>query len=392
MSDTLRIVHMLPALTKGGAERVAVDLANSSARAGHQVTVVAGWKVDEQVLRNRLDREVDVIYMTEKPGGKLQRYSAGLGWVFTNQAWLSRHDVLHLHLTQAAVLGTVLYAIRKLRRATGPAIVETYHSVGMAIPNRLRAFHAWNCRRRDAIALMALDPYWRDFIARNPALAVDLIPNGIDAPVGAAPEDEVRAYLDRTGVPRSATQIVGTVGQFRAERQPQTLARILIDVLRQTPNDVHALMCGSGTELDAVRQLVVDAGMSARFTLPGVVNEPRLAMSAISIYLTLNVGPHTGIAALEAALCGSALVGLQTHPGRPIAESDWIWSSDTPSIVAKHILELLGDGPKTAQIVEKQRDFVNRHHSMERVHLRYLRLYDRAISTMYGEKRSQDKQ
>jgi len=379
MNDALRIVHMVPALIKGGAERVAVDLANASARAGHQVTMVAGWKVDELVLRNRLDPEVRVIYVTEASTSRIQRYRAGLGWLLANRAWLLRQDVLHLHLTHASVLGTILYTMRNLGRTTNLVIVETYHGVGMAIPNRLRAFHAWNCRRRDALAVMALDPYWSNFIARNPALNAELIPNGVEAPVGAAPEADVRAFLDRIGVPRSATRIIGTVGQFRAERQPQTLARILIDVLRQTPDDVHALMCGSGQELDAVRQLVIEAGFSERFTLPGMLNEPRLAMSAMSIYLTLNVGPLTGIAALEAALCGSALVGLQMHPCRSVAESDWIWSSETPAIVSKHILELLEDGQKTSEIADKQRSFVIDHHSMDNVHGRYLRFYDRAI-------------
>lgn len=131
MTDVLRIVHMLPALTKGGAERVAVDLANASARAGHRVTLVVGWKVDELVLRVRLHPDIRVIYMTETPVGKLQRYRAGFGWLQANRAWLAAQDVLHLHLTHAAVLGTILYALRALSRAKIPAVTETYHSVGM---------------------------------------------------------------------------------------------------------------------------------------------------------------------------------------------------------------------------------------------------------------------
>ncbi len=381
MSRTLKIVHMLPALTKGGAERVAVDLANASARAGHAVTLVAGWKVDEQVLRVRLHPDVRVDYMTETPGGKLQRYRAGLSWILRNRGWLTTQDILHLHLTQAAVFGTILYTLRKLSRLKGPAIVETYHSVGMKIPDRVRAFHAWNCRRRDAIAVMALDPFWRSFIASSPALIAELIPNGVDAPVGAAPSDEVRACLDAVGVPSSATRIVGTVGQFRAERQPQTMARILIEVLKQTPEDVHVLMCGSGPELEPVRQLVAEAGMSERFTLPGVLNEPRLLMSAMSLYLTLNVGPITGIAALEAAFCGVPVIALQIDPDSEQADDDWIWSSASPVALSQRAVALLSEPEERTGWGARQQAHAVAEYSVDSMCQKYIALYRRVLAS-----------
>ena len=42
----MNIVHVVPALTKGGAERVAVELANHAVGSGHKVTLIAGWSVD----------------------------------------------------------------------------------------------------------------------------------------------------------------------------------------------------------------------------------------------------------------------------------------------------------------------------------------------------------
>jgi len=379
MSSALSILHMIPALTKGGAERVAVDLANASAREGHGVTVVAGWKVDEQVLRVRLDPSVRVIYMTEMPGGILQRYGAGLGWLLKNRKWLAVQDVLHLHLTQAAVFGTLLYFLRNITRASRPVIVETYHSVGMKISDRARAFHAWNCRHRDAIAVMALDPYWRAFIDSNPALSTELIPNGVDAAVGAATPESMHACLDEMGVPRTAKRIIGTVGQFRAERQPQIIARILMDVLKQTPNDVHALMCGAGPELESVQDLVAAEGMAGRFTFPGVINEPRLAMSAMSVYLTINIGAITGIAALEAAFCGVPVVALQFDPACEPGDDDWIWSSVVPESVSQRIAVLLADSGERERIGARQQAHAIAEHSVDSMRRKYVALYRRVI-------------
>lgn len=381
MNSSLRIVHMLPALTKGGAERVALDLANASARAGHQVTMIAGWKVDEKVLRAHLDPGVSVVYITEKLSGKSQRYLAGLVWVLANRKWISVQDVLHLHLTQAAVLGSMLYTLRKLCRDAGPAIVETYHAVGMRIPDSLRSFHAWNCRRRDAIAVMALDPYWRKFIDSNPSLIAELIPNGVDAPIGPEPDCNVRSYLDSIGVPRSAKRIVGTVGQFRADRQPKTLMRILINVLKRTPKDVHVLMCGSGGELEIVRQLVAEAGLSDRFTLPGMVQEPRLAMSGMSLYLTLNVGPITGIAALEAAFCGVPIIALQLDPSAELTEADWIWSSADPDAVTQRAVTLLNDSRELLSVGLRQHSDAIVEYSVDTMYRRYIALYRQVLET-----------
>ena len=379
MSETLKIVHIIPALTKGGAERVAVDLANASARDGHSVTLVACWKFDEEVLRVQLDSEVQVVYITQFTSGRLLRYLAGLGWVLRNRRWLAAQDVLHLHLTQAAVLGTLFHALRSLGRDKGPAIIETYHAVGMKISQRMQTFHSWNCRRRDGIALMALDSYWRDFIVRNPKLVCELIPNGVDAPVGAEQSDSVRAYLDEIGVPQHATQIIGNVGQFRADRQPLTIARILIDVLKQTPDDVHALMCGSGSELEPVRKLVEAECLEKRFTLPGVVNEPRVAMSAMSLYLTINVGDITGIAALEAAFCGVPIVALQFDTNFKPVENDWIWSSAAPDAVSARIVALMVDHDQRRGIAAEQHAHAVAKYSVDGMKGRYITLYRRAL-------------
>jgi glycosyltransferase involved in cell wall biosynthesis len=376
---------MIPALTKGGAERVAVDLANASVRSSHSVTVVVGRKIDDKILRVRLDPAVKVIYMTEKLGGKIYFYCAGLAWIFKKRKWLATQDVLHLHLTQMAVLGTVMYAMRTFTRGVTPAIVETYHAVGMKIPDGLRSFHAWNCRWRDGIALMALDSYWQAFIQRYQKSLVELIPNGVDPPVGPPLASDVRGYLDEIGVPRYANLIIGTVGQFRTDRQPIILAKILVDVLKRTPYNVHVLMCGTGPELESVKALVRAEGLSKRFTLPGMVNEPLLAMSSMSIYLTVNVGNITGIAALEAAFCGSALVGLQTLSDWQDDERCWIWSSTNPACVSQRIQDMLADSENLEKVSKMQYQYVRSNHTIKTACLRYIRFYNQVIESVQNK-------
>ena len=81
-----KIVHVIPALTKGGAERVAVDLANQQLARGHDVWMVAGSKVDERLLRQELDHAIGLEYISEATSraGRTPRQTtartSGRGW------------------------------------------------------------------------------------------------------------------------------------------------------------------------------------------------------------------------------------------------------------------------------------------------------------------------
>ena len=73
----MNIVHVVPALTKGGAERVAVELANHAVGSGHKVTLLLGWSVDPLLLRKFLKVEVSVIYISK---GSTSRLDVTLSW------------------------------------------------------------------------------------------------------------------------------------------------------------------------------------------------------------------------------------------------------------------------------------------------------------------------
>lgn len=384
----MKIMHMLPALTKGGGERVAVDLANAAAKAGHTVTVAAGWKVDETLLRTRLDPDVTVHYMLGHLTGVLRRYSAGLMWMWRNRSLLADQDVVHCHLTQAALLGTIIHLARAASRETRPAIVETYHSVGMPIPKWLTRFRAALCKRRDGLALMATDSYWSDYLRRHPNLPSKIIPNGVDAPLGRVDQNQVAQFLVDIKVPKVTRQIVGNVGRFRASRKPLLMVNILIELAKKTDADVHFLMCGDGPKLDEARALVEAANMGDRITLPGAVNDPRLAMSAMSLYLTINVREITGIAGLEAAFCGLPIVAWQTDQSYAVSPQDWIWSDHDPMAVCTKSLFFLSSPADLDALATAQHNHAVSHYGVAAMHSTYDALYSEAISHCGPARRS----
>ncbi len=157
----MKIAHVVSALTKGGAERVVVELANHAAANGHHVTVIAAAEAPRHIQADRLRPDVKLIFV--KPGQPSSRRACRALplWMWRRRVWLLSQDVVHCHLSFGSLFGSLLRFLR--RRRVKPAIVETYHAVGMTISARRLATAAALLHGRDAIAFMAEDPYWSNY-------------------------------------------------------------------------------------------------------------------------------------------------------------------------------------------------------------------------------------
>jgi glycosyltransferase involved in cell wall biosynthesis len=373
----LKIVHIVPALTKGGGERVAVDLANEAARRGHDVTMVAVTRVDESILREKLQPRVKVVYMTSA-NGRLSRYFKAVAWCMRNPT-LREADVVHCHMTISSAIATLLYVSRAVRQRPKPLVIETYHAVGMPIPRWHRWIHAQFAKRRDGLALMAEDPFWNAFAERQSGAVIRKIPNGVAADSAPVPAQERLAFRRAVGISEACPLVVGTIGRLDPARQPWLYAKVFKPIADRFP-EAEFLIGGAGPELERVQQSIADEGLSGRVHLPGLVREPRVAFSNIDLYVTINVGPTTGIAAIEAVFAGVPVIAIQLLPGYQGRPSDWIWSGELPSEVGEHAVSILSDRERLHAVAEAQRKHANTWHSAEAMADAYDELYSAARS------------
>ena len=354
-----------------------VDLANHAAAAGHEVTVVAGQKVDEALLRNELSDAVRVDYIVEA-GGRGGRYLAALPWLWRHHRWLARTDIVHCHMTFAAVLGSIIHLAKRRRRR--PVVVETYHAVGMPIPTLLRWLHSRLATRRDALVLMAEDAFWKRFVGRHREILTATIPNGVAFTAKRdIPAEERIAYRRKVGIPDGARLVVGTIGRLEPARQPWLYPPIFAEIARQLGPDVHFIIGGEGRERARTEAAIAEQGLEGRVHLPGLVRDVSLAFSAMDLYVTMNVGAVTGVAALEAAAFGLPVLAVQLLDDYQGGDGDWIWSSRDPGSVSSRAVGLLRDPAARLALVQTQQAYANTHHSVEGMARAYDSLYQAAL-------------
>ena len=287
-----------------------------------------------------------------------------------------QQDIIHCHLTYGSLVGTLIGKWRKISGAKRPMIVETYHAVGMGIPVFNRWVHARLAAGRDGLALIAEDAYWCSFTAAHRNLAIKIIPNGISlGAAGEVSQVERDAYRKQIGIPDDCRLIVGTVGMLRPDRKPWLFIPVFAEVDRVMGPDVHYLIAGGGPEIDRVKSLAAEHGLEGRVHLPGLVVNPQLPFSLIDLYVTLNVGTLTGIAALEAALTGCPVVAIQMSGEFQRRPDDWIWSSADPMETAGEIVRMLRSEQARRALAKNQSAHVRANHTTNVMAEAYYDLY-----------------
>lgn len=377
----LRIAHVLPALTKGGAERVAVELMRQAELAGHEVSCIVGWETPPPGVRHLVPAAARLDHVEPAASPLPVRILRAGRWIWHNRARIGALDVLHVHLTYGAIFGSLVWAWRSATGRRTPVVIESYHAVGMGIPPMHQRMHRWLAARRDAVVLMAEDEGWQRFAAGRRGLRLRTILNGASDPgVEQLSEESRRDYRRRIGIPDDCTLVVGTVGMLRADRKPRRWIPVFARIARALGPHVHFVLAGGGPEREHLEALVREHGLDGRVHFTGVVEYVREPLAIMDLYLTVNVGPVTGVAALEAALSGLPILALQFLDAYRAAGDDWIWSTADGDALADRAIALLQDPPARLALAARQQAHARRHHTTAAMAAAYEDVYRAAIA------------
>lgn len=172
---------------------------------------------------------------------------------------------------------------------------------------------------------------------------VEVLHHGIDVDrVGAAAHpDGVRAEF---GLPADAP-LVGTVGNFRAEKALDQLIEAA-DIVRRAMPDVRFLLVGQGATEGKLRSMVRDRHLEETVVFTGHrADAPRL-MAALDVFVQSSLHEGLSIALIEAMALGRPVVVTDVGGQAEVVQDGaqgLVVPPGEPSRIAQSLLALLGD-------------------------------------------------
>jgi len=358
----MRIMHCIPTLDYGGAERQLSYLAVELAKRGHEIHAVflrAGANLERM-------RASEVTLHQLPPSGN---HDPKIFFRLLRLMRKVKPDVIQTSLTQMDILGGAAAL------ASGARWVLRESSSAAAYPpnwkNRLRVVLS---RRADAIVSnsQAGDAYWRANGVERPRYVIQ---NGI-------PFDEIAEAHPAAGAAdllfRPDEKIVLYAGRMDAGKNVENL----IVALSRLANEMTftALLCGDGSLRPMLEGRVAELGLKRRIVFTGNVPNLWALMKRADAFAFLSRYEGCPVVVLEAIACGCPLVVSDIAPHREILDDRGACfaSPDEPTEIAEAIkTTLLSVGAARARADVARAAVAER--TLEGMAERYEQIYLRVI-------------
>lgn len=290
---TLRVVHVIPTLTTGGAER---QLESIAARSRHDVATIclysAGPVGDAMVAAGQ---RVEVLGMhgwrkaaaVPRLAARLRRY---------------RPDVVHVHLLSAQ-----LWGIPAARLAGVPVIVSAEHSLmettieGRPHTPQLRALY--RALERMTTRTVAVSTTTRDRLVDWGVAPrrIEVVDNGIDFDALVFDPAARAQVRDELGV-GSAQTVIGAIGRLDPVKRMDQVIRGVAVRLRHS--DAVLVIAGDGPLRGELQALAASLGVAERVRLLGARGDVTRLLSAMDVLVSASRDETFGMAVVEAVGSG----------------------------------------------------------------------------------------
>jgi glycosyltransferase involved in cell wall biosynthesis len=362
----MRILQVFPHLSKGGAERVVVELSNSLSAVGHEVTLLLAFPIDPSLNERSLDNKVCVQFVSAFSTNRFLPYLKLPSHIMRNWKDLKNYDAIHCHLTFGLIFGSLISIFRKIKGAKKLRVIATCHVVGGGLSRTRRILNERLSYFFDVFALMAQDTQWRNFISSKKRKNFQVVTNGISS-----------SAWERRVKPQKENPIwtVGTISRLEKERKPWLFLEVFAQLDKLTKGNVHFVLGGEGPERENLERLSKELKLSKNLSMPGLVRDPQDFLRYLDLYVALNVEEITGIAGLEAVFSGIPTFGIQLSPNYNKGASDWIWSDQDPKKVAAELARMLEKPKNLSKVATNQYGIAIRDYSISRMRNDYLNLY-----------------
>lgn len=141
------------------------------------------------------------------------------------------------------------------------------------------------------------------------------------------------------------TFVIGFIGRMENFKRPDLFVTIASEIIKKR-NDVFFIMVGDGSELEKSKQLVSHYGIDNYFKFLGFRRDIPNILKLFDALFFLSSGEAFGIVILEAMAMGVPVFAILEGAVSEIIshkENGILFDTTNPSLIAQHILEVLGE-------------------------------------------------
>ena len=358
------VLHLIPTLVKGGAERQLVYLATYWARAGCEVHIafLAGTPVPDGL------RESGVHLHPIPHGGN---YDPMLLLRLVGLVRLLKPDIIHTWLLQMDVLGGLAALLTGTPWLLREPVSASHWTRGVRtwIRRRLGA-------RADAIVSNSAggDAYWGDV---DPAGQRLIIGNVV-------PFDEImaspKASVESLGFP-DGRPIIMSAGRLDEQKNFEVMIRGLAKAIGRI--GAGAVIFGEGPLRRQLEAVIESCGMQDRILLPGMVPSIWGALKSASAFISLSRYEGHPNVVLEAMACGCPLVVSDIPSHREILDDTtaiFVERYQDPGALAEAVLRVFADGEASLARSRAARARLDHGYSVEAISAKYQAAYQAVVA------------
>lgn len=370
----LRVMQVIPDLRVGGAERVAVTLANGLAEAGHEVMLLAirGGGPQEERLRTDLGVQLKILGIQRasvKRPLAFARSLRSLRAAFDAALHDFQPDVVQTHIPEDDLL-----ASDGVRRTGIGLHVPLVHSLQFHLHRekmdlrgraRLRMFRRMLARTSSVWAVSGAVARATEEHAGYPADQIHVLHNGVDLrPYQDLPNKaEAKAAL---GLPADAPLVLG-LGRLHPAKNFPLLVRASAEVLGERP-EVRFALVGEGDERVRIEAEIQDHRVGASWTLLGQRSDVPQCLAAADLFVQPSDWEGFPVAVVEAMAAELPVIATQVAGVGEVIEHEangLLIPQGGQSDLSAALLRLLADPATSARLAASAKQLAWAHYNLD---------------------------
>ena len=341
----MKIIHLIPSLQKGGAERLCLDICNTlNKRASHQVKLINFHpKNDYPFLTKNIDRSVIASIFTPSLTGKNQIELDALQKAVNS----FQPDIIHVHLFESLIVASQLTHKAHLIVHFHDNMVQFENFSWKTLLSKRKFTNFFEKRlvlrsiKKQKVTFIGISTdafgYMSEVLPRN-ASKIKLL-NAIDTKRFITTKNKTEA-ASPDNINASELTMIGSF----VEKKGQQLAIKTIEVLKKRKVYVILNLLGDGPKRKELEQLSRNLKVQDLIRFHGNVNYPEEYLWRSSMYLHTAKYEPLGLVILEAMAAGLPVVCTDGRGNRDLmndGENGFLINSRIPEELADKIQYLL---------------------------------------------------